>query len=100
VEYRIEDRMLLIIEDSMWQMRNKKMKKLIEKFIRLYKIKRIVSKNMVELELLVSMKIHLIVNMSRIAIYQEQIKRQKKIIPLPAEIDGEKKYKIENIKEK
>jgi len=47
------------------------MKKLIEKFIRLYKIKKIVSKNMVELELLASMKIHLIVNMSRIAIYQE-----------------------------
>jgi len=75
-------------------MRNKKMKKLIEKFIKLYKIKRIVSKNMVELELLASMKIHLIVNMSRIAIYQEQIKRQKKILPLPAEIDREKSIRL------
>jgi len=43
------------------------------------------------------MKIHLVVNMSRIAIYQEQIEKQKKISPSLVEIDREKKYKVEKI---
>jgi len=51
------------------------MKKLIEKFVKLYKIKKIISENIVELELLTSMKIHLVANMSKIALYQEQIER-------------------------
>jgi len=35
--------------------------------------KDIISENAVELELLTSIKIHLVVNMSRIALYQEQV---------------------------
>jgi len=50
-------------------MRNREMKKLIEKFVEPYKIKKIISENMVELELPVSIKIHPVVNVSRIAIY-------------------------------
>ena len=61
--------MLLSTKDLTWQMRNRKTKKLIEKFVELYKIKKIISENAVELELLVSMKIHLVVNISRILIY-------------------------------
>ena len=53
----------------MWQIRNREIKKLTEKFMRLYKIKKIISENVVELELLISMKIHSVVNMSRIALY-------------------------------
>jgi len=49
-------------------MRNREMKKLIEKFVEPYKIKKIIE-NVVELELLVSMKIHPVINVSRIAIY-------------------------------
>jgi len=69
VEYKVGDRVLLSMKDSIWQMRNKEMKKLTEKFIGSYKIKKIISENMVELELLVSMKIYLVVNVSRIALY-------------------------------
>ena len=47
-------------------MRDRQIKKLIEKFLGPYKIKKIISENTVELELLVSMKIHLVVNVSRI----------------------------------
>jgi len=54
-------------------MRNRKTTKLTEKFVRLYKIKKIISENIVELELLVLMKIHLVINMSRISMYQKQI---------------------------
>ena len=50
-------------------MGNRKTKKLMEKFVEPYKIKKIISENVVELELLASIKIHLIVNMSRIALY-------------------------------
>jgi len=54
-------------------MKNRETKKLTEKFMELYKIKKIISENMVKLELLVLIKIHLVVNMSRIALYQEQV---------------------------
>ena len=43
------------------------------------------------------MKIHLVVNISRIIMYQEQTERQKKILPLLVEIDREKEYKVEKI---
>jgi len=64
---------------------------LTERFVRPYKIKKIILENVVELELLVSIKIHLVVNMSRISVYQKQIKRQKKILPPLIKIDEEKK---------
>ena len=50
-------------------MRNRKIKKLTEKFVGLYKIKKIISENTVKLELLVSIKIHPVVNVSRIKFY-------------------------------
>jgi len=71
-------------------MRNRKTKKLTEKFVGPYKIKKIISENIVELELPVLIKIHLVVNMSRIAMYQEQIEEQKKIPSPPIEINREK----------
>ena len=83
VEYKMGDRMLLSMKDLTWQMRNRETKKLTEKFIKLYKIKKIILENMVELELLTSMKIHLMINVSRIAMYQEQVEGQKKISPPP-----------------
>ena len=55
------------------------MKKLIEKFVELYKIRKITSENTVELKLLVLMKIHLVFNVSKIVLYQEQIERDRKI---------------------
>ena len=54
-------------------MKNRETKKLIEKFVRSYKIKKIISENVMKLELSVSIKIHLVANMSRIAMYQEQV---------------------------
>jgi len=62
-----------------------------------YKIKKIILENIVELKLLALIKIYLVVNVSRIVIYQEQIEEQKKIPPLSVEIDKEKKYEVEKI---
>jgi len=66
----------LSIKDLVWQIKNRETKK---KFVELNIIKKIISENIVELRLLVSMKIHLIVNVSRIVLYQEQAEGQKKI---------------------
>jgi len=33
VEYKLEDRVLLSMKDLMWQMRNREIKKLMEKFV-------------------------------------------------------------------
>ena len=97
VEYKVEDRVLLSTKNLIWQMRNRKTKKLMEKFVESYKIKKIISENAVDLELTVSMKIHLVVNMGRILLYQEQIEGQKKILPSLVEINKEKEYEVEKI---
>ena len=52
-------------------------KKLIERYIRSYKIEEVVSKNMVKLKLLDSMRIYLVVNISQVVQYREQVKGQK-----------------------
>jgi len=61
----------LSTNDLTWQIKNRETKKLTEKLVGPYKIKKTMSENAVELELLVSIKIHLVVNMSRIALYQK-----------------------------
>jgi len=52
--------------------------KLIERFIGSYKIKKIVSPNVVELRLPSTVKIHSVVNVSRIQRYIEQVERKRK----------------------
>jgi len=60
-------------------------------------VKKIISENMIELELPVLLRIHPVVNMSRIVLYKEQIEGQKKILPLSVEIEGHKEYEVEKI---
>jgi len=57
VEYKVGDRVLLSTKNLTWQIRNRKTKKLMEKFIGPHKIKKIISENAVELELPVLMKL-------------------------------------------
>jgi len=47
------------------------MKKLTEKFIGPYIVRKIVSENVVELKLLVLLRIHLVINVRRIVKYRE-----------------------------
>ena len=75
----------------------KLMKKLTEKYIRPYKVKKIISENAVELELPVLLKIYLVVNVSRIMLYKEQIEEQKKIPSPSVKIEREKEYEVEKI---
>jgi len=62
-----------------------------------YKVKRIISINAIELELPSSIKIHPVINISKVQKYRDQVKGQKKKWPLLVIIEGEKKYKVEKI---
>ena len=65
--------------------------KLTERFVGPYKIKKIVLTNVVELKLPATIKIHLVVNISKIQRYIEQVERQRKEQPAPVIIKGEEK---------
>jgi len=57
---------MLSTKDPKYQMVEKRTEKLTKRFVEPYKIKKIVSSNAVKLELLSIIKIHLVVNVSRI----------------------------------
>jgi len=60
-------------------------------------VKRIISTNAIELELPSTIKIHLVVNISRVQMYKDQVEDQRKEQPLPVVIEEEKVYKVEKI---
>ena len=68
-EYKVEDLVMLSTKDLKYQMIERRIEKLIERFVEFYKIKKIISTNIVELELPATIKIHLVVNISRIQKY-------------------------------
>ena len=96
-EYRVGDKVLISTKDFSMELMKRATKKLTEKFIGPYVVKKIVSENVVELELLVSLRIHLVVNVKRIVKYREQVEGQKKILLPPVEVAGEKEYEVEEI---
>jgi len=78
-------------------MKERRSEKLTECFVGLYKVKGIVSSNAIELELPKSIKIHPIVNVSRVRLYKPQIEGQKKILPKLFIIKEQEKFKVEEI---
>jgi len=96
-EYRIGDLVLLSIKDLKWQMKGRRSEKLTKHFVGPYKVKGIVSSNAMELELPKSIKIHPVVNISRVQLYKPQVEEQKKIPPKPVIIKGEEEFKVEKI---
>ena len=62
-----------------------------------YKVKGIVSSNAIELELPKSIKIHPVVNVSKVQLYKPQVKGQKKTPPKLVIIEGEEEFKVEKI---
>jgi len=96
-EYRIEDLVILSTKDLKYQMISRRTEKLTEKFVGPYKIKKVVSFNAVELELPSTVKIHLVVNVSRVQKYVGQVEEQKREKPAPVLIEGEEKWEVERI---
>jgi len=89
-EYKVGDLVILSTKDLKYQMMGRRTEKLTERFVGPYKIKKIISSNTVELELPSIVKIHLVVNISRIQRYVEQVEGQRKEQLAPVVIKGEK----------
>jgi len=96
-EYKVEDLVMLSTKDLKYQMVRRRTEKLMERFVGPYKIKKIVSSNAVELELPNTIKIHSVVNVSRIRRYVGQVEGQRKEQPAPVIIEEEKKWEVERI---
>jgi len=71
--YKVGDLVMLSTKDLKYQMVGRRTEKLTERFVSPYKIKNIVSLNAVELELPSTVRIHPVVNISRIQCYVGQV---------------------------
>jgi len=96
-EYKVGDLVMLSTKDLKYQMVRRRTEKLTERFMGPYRIKKIVSSNAIELELPSTVKIHPVVNVSRIRRYVGQVEGQKKEQPLPVIIKGEEEWEVERI---
>jgi len=96
-EYKVGNVIMLSIKDLKYQIIGKRTEKLTKRFIRPYKIKKVVSSNIVKLELLATIKIYLVVNVSRIQRYIGYIKEQKRKQPALVIIERKKEQEIERI---
>jgi len=96
-EYKVGDLVLLSTKDLKWQMKGRRSEKLTKHFVGPYKIKGIISSNVVELELPKSIRIYPVVNVSRVQLYKPQVEGQKKIPLKPVIIEGEEEFEVEKI---
>jgi len=96
-KYRVRDLVLLSIKDLKWQMKERRSEKLTEHFMGPYKVKGIVSSNAIELELPKFIKIHPVVNVSRVRLYKPQVEGQKKIPPKPVIIEKAEEFEVKKI---
>jgi len=88
-EYKVGDLVMLSTKDLQYQMTRRRTEKLMERFVGPYRIKKIILSNAVELELPSTVKIHSVVNVSRIRRYVGQIEGQRKEQPALVIIEGE-----------
>jgi len=72
-------------------------RKLVERYVGPYKIKEVVSTNAVKLQLPSSMRIHLVVNVSQVVLYREQVKGQKKKEGKLIEVERVEEWEVEKI---
>ena len=94
-EYKVGDLVMLSTKDLKYQMVGRRTEKLTKRFVGPYKVKEIVSSNMVKLELPSTVKIHLVVNISRVRRYVEQVEEQRKEQLAPVIIKGEEEWEVE-----
>ena len=87
--------MLLSTKDLVFKERPSR--KLTERYVGPYAIEEVVSSNAVKLKLPSSMRIHPVVNVSRIVRYKEQVKGQKKEEGKPIEVEGVEEWEVEKI---
>ena len=94
-DWKKGDRVLLSTKDLVFKERLAR--KLVDRYVGPYTVEEVVSTNAVKLQLPISMRIHLVVNISRIVRYKEQMEGQKKEEGKPIEIEGVKEWEIKKI---
>ena len=75
-------------------------RKLTEQYISLYMIEKVVLANAVKLKLLALIRIHLVVNVSRIVRYREPVKGQRVTELKLVTVNREKEWEVEKIPNK
>ena len=96
-EYKVEDLVMLSIKDLKYQMVRRRTEKLMERFVGPYKIVKIVSSNTVKLKLPSTVKIHPVVNISRIQCYVGQVEGQRKKQLASVIINRKEEQEVEKI---
>jgi len=94
-DWKKGDRVLLSTKDLVFKERP--VRKLTERYVGPYIIEEVVLSNAVKLQLPTSMRIHLVVNVSQIVRYKEQVKGQKKEEGKLVEVEGVKEWEVEKI---
>ena len=94
------DLVLLSTKDLKYQMVGKRTDKFTEHFVGPYKVKAIISSNAIELNLPTTVRIYLVVNVSRVRQYKSQVEGQTKEVPQPVVIEGEEEWEVEKIMNK
>ena len=89
------DRVLLSTKDLVFKERP--VRKLTERYIGPYAIEEVVLTNAVKLRLPSSMRIHLVINVSRIVWYKEQVRGQKKEEGKPVKVEGVEEWEVEKV---
>ena len=96
-EYRVGNLVLLSTKDLKYQMVGRRMEKFTKCFVGPYKVKTIISSNAIELNLPNTIRIHLVVNVSRVRKYKLQVEEQKKEVLQLVVIEGEEEWEVEKI---
>ena len=94
-KWKKRDRVLLSTKDLVFKERPSK--KLMERYVGPYTIEEVVLSNAVKLRLPSSMRIYLVVNISRIVRYREQVKGQKKEEGKLVEVERVEEWEVEKI---
>jgi len=85
-KWKKREKIMLSMKDLVFKERPTK--KLTERYVEQYIIEEVISRNAVKLKLLTSMRIHPVVNVSRIVRYREPVKRQRVEEAKPVEMEG------------
>ena len=88
-KYRVGNLVLLSTKDLKYQMVGRQTEKFTECFMEPYKVKAIISSNAIELDLPTTVRIHPVVNVSRVQWYKSQVEGQRKEAPQPVVIEEE-----------
>jgi len=94
-DWKKGDKVMLSTKDLVFKERL--VRKLVERYIGPYEIEEIASTNAIKLQLPKSIRIHLVVNISQIVWYKEQVGGQKKEKAKPIEVKGVEEWEVEKI---